>query len=289
MTGPDPAAAAVPMNMAETIGSDPWLETRLDHPEDIAVAPDGTLYAGGEDGQLYHVDPAENAVVELARTDGFVLGVTLGPDGDLYACDFQEHAVFRLPLEETGVGGDLERIVYGSADAPPWHPNYCVFDRKERLYVSDSGDRSEMSNAGGCIYVREPDGEGRVLTDRCSAFPNGLALSNDGSRLFVAETGTHDVWELHLDDGRVTDHRIRTSDMGLIDGVAVDSAGRLYGASIGDNAIYRLRDGTVEVYAVDPTGLTMGNPTNVVVDEANERLYVANLALWHITSFPLRG
>jgi len=276
------------MDAAETVGSDPWLETRLDHPEDVALAPDGTLYAGGEDGQLYHVDPTENSVTELARTGGFVLGVTLGPDEDLYACDFQEHAVFRLPIEETSAGGDLERVLSGGPDSPPWHPNYCVFDDEGRLYVSDSGDRSQMANAGGCVYVRNPNGKGRVLTGRCSAFPNGLALSPDGSTLYVAETGTHDVWELRLHDGYVTDHRVLTSEMGLIDGLAVDSAGRLYGASIGDDAIYRLVDGAVETYAVDPTGLTMGNPTNLALDEANGWLYVANLALWHVTVLPLR-
>jgi sugar lactone lactonase YvrE len=277
------------MDAAETVGSDPWLETRLDHPEDVALAPGGTLYAGGEDGQLYRVNPTDGSVTELARTGGFILGVTLGPDRDLYACDFQEHAVFRLPLRETGAGGDLERVLSGSANSPPWHPNYCVFDGEGRLYVSDSGDRSRMATAGGCVYVRNPDGTERVLTERCSAFPNGLALSADGSTLYVAETGTHDVWAFRLRDGRVTDHRVLTSEMGLIDGLAVDSTDRLYGASIGDDAIYRLADGAVETYAVDPTGLTIGNPTNLALDEANGRLYVANLALWHITVLPLRG
>jgi sugar lactone lactonase YvrE len=288
MPAPDPEDAIVPLEAADVVGSDPWLETRLDHPEDVAVAPDGTLYTGGEDGQLYHVDPTDGSVVELARTGGFVLGVTLGPDGDLYACDFQEHAVFRIPMEGTRRAGDPEVVVSGDADSPPWHPNYCVFDDAGRLYVSDSGDRSDMSAAGGCIYVREPDGEERVLTDRCSAFPNGLALSNDGSRLYVAETGTHAVWELVLENGEVTDHRVRTDDMGLIDGLAVDSSDRLYGASIGDNTIYRMADDTVEVFATDPTGLTIGNPTNVALDETNERVYVANLALWHVTALPFR-
>jgi len=39
MTGPDPADATVPMDAAETVGSDPWLETRLDHAEDEPAGP----------------------------------------------------------------------------------------------------------------------------------------------------------------------------------------------------------------------------------------------------------
>jgi gluconolactonase len=287
MAAPDPGDALVPLDEASTVGADPWLETRLDHPEDVAIAPDGTLYAGGEAGQLYHVDPATDSVVELAQTGGFVLGVTLGPNGDLYACDFQRHAVFRLPLDGQAADGELNTVVSGSKDVPPWHPNYCVFDEAGRLYVSDSGDRSEMANAGGCIYVRDRGGDDRVLTEVCSAFPNGLVLSPDGSVLYVAESGTHNVWALQLDDGQVVDASVLTDEMGLIDGLAVDSAGRLYGASIGDNAIYRFENGTVDVYATDPTGLTLGNPTNVAIDEDRDVLYVANLALWHITMLPL--
>ena len=31
--------------------------TGLDHPEGVAVARDGTLYAGGEAGQVYRISP----------------------------------------------------------------------------------------------------------------------------------------------------------------------------------------------------------------------------------------
>lgn len=286
MVPPDPDEACIAIDEASVIGSDPWLETRLDHPEDVAVAVDGTLYAGGEAGQIYHVDPVDDTVMELARTGGFVLGVTIGPDGDVYACDFQQHAVFRLPVDGHEPTGELEVFVSGGDDVTPRHPNYCVFDDTGRMYVSDSGERSDMADAGGCIYVREPDGYERVLTKTCSAFPNGLALSPDGSVLYVAETGTHNVWAIEVVDGHVDQASVITDDMGMIDGLAVDSEGRLYGASIGDNAVYRFQGESVEVYAVDPDGLTIGNPTNVAIDEKRNVLYTANLALWHVTALP---
>lgn len=76
--------------------------------------------------------------------------------------------------------------------------------------------------------------------------------------------------------------------MGLIDGLSLslDSAYRLYGASIGDTTIYRIVD-AVEVYATNPRRLTIGNPTNVALDEVEDTIYVVNLALWHITSLSL--
>lgn len=272
---------------AEIVGADPWLETRLDHPEDVAVGPDGTLYAGGEAGQLYRIDrdgdPDE--VTELARTDGFVLGVALDAAGDLYACDFQRHAVVRLPLEAGEPAGPLETVVRGSAAEPPWHPNYCQFDSRGRLYVSDSGDRTNMAESGGCIYVVDPDGTGRVLTDELSAFPNGLALSPDETTLYVAETGNHTVSAVELEDGAATAIEPVTSGMGLVDGLAVDDDGVLYGASIGDDAVYRMSDGEIEIVIRDPDGLVVGNPTNVAIH--SNTLYVANLGLWHVTALEL--
>ena len=50
----------------------------LDHPEGLAVARDGTVYAGGEAGQVYRISPDGKKVEVLANTGGFCLGLTLG-------------------------------------------------------------------------------------------------------------------------------------------------------------------------------------------------------------------
>lgn len=270
------------------IGCDSWLERRLDHPEDVAIKDAETLYAGGENGQLYRVDLDSDEVTQLASTGGFVLGVELGPEGDLYACDFQHHTVFRLPLEDGLPAGNLETVVSGEPGEPPWHPNYCLFDQEGRLYISDSGDRANMTSSGGTIYVVESDGTGRIVTDELDSFPNGLALSKDGETLYVAESGTHDVSAVHLDDGYATDVEFITDEFGMIDGLALDADDRLYGASIGDNAVYRLIDGMVELVVHDTDGLHIGNPTNVAFGGEDMRtLYIANLGLWHITAVAL--
>jgi len=142
-----------------------------------------------------------------------------------------------------------------------------------------------MADSGGCIYVVDPDGTGRVLTEELSAFPNGLALSPDESTLYVAETGNHTVSAVELDDGESVGIDSVTTEMGLIDGVAVDDDGVLYGASIGDDAVYRLVDGEVETVIRDETGLVIGNPTNVAV--RSDTVYVANLGLWHVAVLEL--
>jgi sugar lactone lactonase YvrE len=274
---------------AGILGADPYHKTYLDHPEGVAVGSDGIVYAGGEDGQVYRIDPTTNDVEVLADTGGFSLCVTLdAPEKNLYVCDFKKHAVFRVPLEADGTtDGDVETVIAGTETEPPIQPNYCVFDSEGRLYLSDSGDRTApMDQSGGCVIVIEPDGSDRVLTDEPSAWTNGLALSRDESTLYVAETGTEEVSAIHLDeDATVVDIELVADDFGHVDGIALDADENLYAASIGDNAIYRQRDGETEVVLHDPAGLTMCNPTNVAFGGDDMRtLYIANLGLTHITT-----
>lgn len=289
---------------AWAIGADAWLETKLDHPEDVAVTREGLLYSGGEDGQLYRIDPATDTVEVLARTPGSVLGVEVGPEGDLYACDFQEHAVYRLPMADDRPAGELEKFVTGGPNEPPLHPNYLAFDREGRMYVSDSGRRDQLpgpfEDSGGCLYIVDPDGSERILTDAVSAFPNGIALSADANTLYVCESGIHTISAVALEGGEIRpDTKVETvtEDCGMVDGVALDAEDRLYVASIGDNAVYRVENefdggidedlsaGAIELIVRDPMGLTINNPTNIAFGGSDMRtLYVANLGLWHVTA-----
>lgn len=281
-----------PVTDVRPVGVDAWLETRIDHPEDVAVDSSGILFAGGEDGQLYRVDPVSNTVTEIGRTDGMILGVELGPDGDLFACDFQEHAVYRLPMEEGRPAGEPTPYIQGGPDRPPLHPNYVTFDDDGRLYVSDSGRREKLpgpfEDSGGCIFVEHPDGTREVLTDELSAFPNGIALSADGETLYVCETGTHEIHAVRLEAGTLADIELVTDECGMVDGVALDAQERLYVASIGDNAVYRVADAGIETVVRDDDGLTINNPTNVAFGGTEmQTLYIANLGAPHISSVKL--
>src|SRR5262249_38603259 len=109
----------------------------LDHPECIAAHPDGSFYAGGEAGQIYHISPHRKRVDEIARADGgFILGVAVSPDGSWLAiCDLRNKCVWRLDiagrtLMEFSRGGDGEQFSI---------PNHLAFTSDGSLFVTDSG------------------------------------------------------------------------------------------------------------------------------------------------------
>jgi len=51
------------------------LASDLDHPEGVANAPDGHLYATGEADQVYRIDLADGSFRQIAMIGGFRLGL----------------------------------------------------------------------------------------------------------------------------------------------------------------------------------------------------------------------
>ena len=61
--------------------------TGLDHPECVTFDRAGPLWAGGEAGQVYRIDPA-GKVHTVAALGGFTGGIAFSPlDGALYVCN----------------------------------------------------------------------------------------------------------------------------------------------------------------------------------------------------------
>jgi hypothetical protein len=47
----------------------------LDHPECVAVHPDGSVWAGGEGGQIYKISEDGKLIEEVNNTNRFILGI----------------------------------------------------------------------------------------------------------------------------------------------------------------------------------------------------------------------
>ena len=258
----------------------------LDHPEGVTADLDGIVYAGGEAGQIYRVS-LDGSAEQIATTDGFILGLCLDGDGAIYACDLALGAVKRI-----GPDGGVTTYSSGSPGRSMAVPNYPVFDAAGNLYVSDSGGWKEY---GGCLFRIRPGGETEVVGEGLEAFPNGMALHPDGSRLYVVLSNMPGVVSLALgQDGSVgTPQTVVALPRHVPDGLAFDVAGNLYIACYTPDVIYRLApDGELAVVAEDWESVTFATPTNIVFAGPDRRtLVVASLSRWHLTKgeMPVAG
>jgi gluconolactonase len=258
----------------------------LDHPEGVAAGPQGEVYCGGEAGQIYRIDLNGDSE-QIASTGGFILGLCLDGDGAVYACDLALGAVMRIEPD-----GTASTYSSGAADRPMSVPNYPVFDAAGNLYVSDSGGWKENA---GCLFRIRPGGETEVVGEGLEAFPNGMALHPDGSRLYVVLSNLPGVVSLALGADRTVGPPQAVVELPrhVPDGLAFDVAGNLYIACYTPDVIYRLSpQGELLVLAEDWESVTFATPTNIAFAGPERRtLIVASLSRWHLTKgeMPISG
>lgn len=250
---------------------------RLQHPEGVAVGPDGWIWCGSENGQILRIAPDGSVIEEVATTSGFTLGLAFDGDRALFVCDLRHAAVFRLDL----ASGALRRFTAPGIRVP----NFPVVDaRRGRLLVSDS---HAFGTPGPGLWSFDLDsGAGGLWFERTMNFANGCALTPDGRALLVSETFARQITRvpIALTDGSAGPAMPFSIDLpGLPDGIAVADDGTVLVGCYEPSRLLRIpaEGGPAEVYIEDPTAHLFAHPTNIAFD--GRWLYTANLGRWHIT------
>ncbi len=267
------AADAVSVFIDGTL-SDP----QLDHPEGLAVHPDGSVWCGGERGQIFRVEPDGSAMTQVASTHGFCLGMAFDRTAEhLYVCDNKHAAVFRLEVAT----GAVERFADGAPAGSFKIPNYPAFDAEGRLYVSDS---HAFGVPGPGVWRVDADGRAELWYDRDVTFANGLAVAPDGRSLYVAETFAHKVFRIPIENDGSAGEREDVAELpgSWPDGLALDQQGNLYVGCYEPSRVLRVSpSGQVETLYHDLSAHTLAHPTNLAF--RGTTMFTSNLGRWHLT------
>ncbi len=248
------------------------LATGLDHPEGIALAPNGLIWCGGEAGQIYRVDPSSGTVAEIANTGGFILGVCLDGDGYVYACSLAEEAIVTRIDPATGT---VTPYCTSANGLPLETPNWAAFASDGTLWLTDSGTEVLDVCNGRLIQIPPGGGDGVVVPTPALHFPNGLCVNAEGQPFFV-ETLTPRLSTVL--DGTV----VVLADLPnhSPDGIALCADGSFLVACYYPFRILHVprEGGSFRVLLDDPTGIHMPMPTNVAFFGPNlDTLAIASL------------
>jgi gluconolactonase len=255
------------------------IATGLDHPEGVAWGADGRIVAGGEAGQVYAIS-GDGTVVEIASTGGFMYGITLDGDGNVFACDYGRGEIARVTP-----AGEVSTYSTGTSEHPIRVPNVAAFDDEGNLFVTDSGT---WGADDGLVFRIAPGGATEVWTDRVPGFPNGCCLSIEGDALLVVESSKRRVVRIPIgSDGRAGP---ATSVVELAgsqpDGIALAADGTMFIGCYRPDRVWRVAPGgTPEILLDDPDGVALNQPANVAfIGPALDRLAISSLGGWSLVS-----
>lgn len=249
----------------------------LRFPEGPIAMPNGDIVVVEiERGTLSRVTP-KGEIEVIAQTGGGPNGAAIGPDGRCYVCNnggfaWHEFGGLLYPgdMPDDYSGGRIEavnmddgavEVLYTECDGNPLRgPNDIVFDREGGFYFTDLGKSYGRQIDRGAVFYAKTDGSLIREVVFPANTPNGVSLSADETRLYVAETVPGRVFSFELLEPGVVNRRLPTeeclagvSGYQFFDSMAVDADGHVCVATIINGGITRISpDGaTIEHF---PTG-----------------------------------
>ncbi len=174
----------------------------------------------------------------VTRVEGLPFSIDWLPDGRMVTST----------RDGVRVGADL--APYG-AQGRPW--NEIVVDPAGRVFVDMPGAPPGQEPKPGILAVVLPDGTSRMVAEDLW-FPNGMAVSPDGSTLIVAESHAHRLTAFSIgEDGDLGDRRV-WADLGdgaAPDGICLDAEGACWYADVPNRRCVRVAEGGQVLQTVD--------------------------------------
>lgn len=195
-----------------------------------------------------------------AATTGIPAALAFGPDECLYIADEGHRSILRVDSR-----GQVSELVSAYQGERLNGPNDLSFDRHGNLFFTDPWT-SSLENPIGAIYGYAWE-TGRLHLIRGGlAFPNGIIARGD--KVYAAETLTQKIFEYDITGPGVAENErlfctlpdVEDLEVHGPDGMAFDTAGRLYVAHFGGAGVQVYGPDGSYLRTIYPGGT---NPTNV--------------------------
>jgi gluconolactonase len=197
--------------------------------------PEGTVFVGKV---LYAVDYATSDVLRVTdgkvervwHQDGCGANGLVDLHGALLVACYGNGTIVRM----TTAGEVKETISHDDAGGAFASPNDLAADAVGGVYFTDSGNNVSL----GKVYYRDASGDVKAVAGDI-AYANGVAVSNDGKRLYVGESRRHRLLGFAIGDGGKLSNRTEVAELAELladgreteftpDGIRLDGHGRLF-------------------------------------------------------------
>jgi gluconolactonase len=206
-------------------------------PAGLAWSHDGYLViADVLKREIYRLDPDQRPKPTHQDANG-AQGLAYDTQSRLYICEADARRLVRLDKR-----GKFETVAESFEGKKLNSPTDVTVRRDGHAYFADPAfagaiDRRELSFNG--VFHVTPKGELEAVA-RWQTRPNGVALSNDGKKLYVSDADRHAVVVFDLDSKGAASNQsdFVTKIPGVPSGLRLDAEGRVYVSAQG-LAIYK--------------------------------------------------
>ena len=206
------------------------------------------------DGRVYFSDWTAGEVLAaapdgrcevVARVKSLPLCTAWLPDGGLLLVDSPGGRLLRQD-------GDGTRTVHADLGRAGW--NDIVADGRGNAYVNRAGfdPMAGEEFRPGSVFLAAPDGTVREVAGDI-AFPNGMAVTPDGSTLIVADSYSGELVAFAIGAGGGLSDRRVWADLGdgTPDGICADAEGAVWYADVPHERCVRVAEGGAVLDAVE--------------------------------------
>jgi gluconolactonase len=152
-------------------------EPKMNQPNDLAIAPDGTLFASDPawakgTGQLWRIDTS-GKTTRLAADMGTTNGIEVSPDGKtLYVNESVQRNVWAFPIQPDGSLGEKKLI----KKFPDFGFDGMRCDADGNLYITRHGKGTVVKMTPQGEILQEVDVLGKNPTNLCFGGPDGKTV-----------------------------------------------------------------------------------------------------------------